>query len=361
MFMNALKLGASMFLLSIPVVTLWAATPSLKVGDPAPPLQTGKWVQGEPVKIEKGKAYIVEFWATWCGPCRVSIPHLNEIYEKYKAKDLIVIGQDCWENDESLVEPFVKKMGEKMSYRVALDNKQGSERGRMAEAWMKAADQNGIPTAFLVDKESRIAWIGHPMELEDSVIESVLAGTYDLKKAAEVAAEKSKKDQQIAGLSRELAEANKAKEWEKVEAKLSEIEKLLPPEAKPGIDQYRVRMLLTRGDKPGAAKLALSLSETDKNNAMMQNQLAWELLIQSDLGDPELRIAGQIAARANEAAKGEDPAILDTYARALFMEGNKERAIELEKKAVDLAEEDMKENLRKVLESYTEGKLPPAQ
>ena len=101
-----------------------AAAATLKVGDPAPKLETGKWVQGEPVKeFQKGKAYIVEFWATWCPPCRKSIPHLNEIHNKYKDKGLIVIGQDCWEQDESRVAPFVKQMGDKMTYRVALDDK----------------------------------------------------------------------------------------------------------------------------------------------------------------------------------------------------------------------------------------------
>src|SRR5690349_10263705 len=76
------------------------ASPKLTVGNPAPKLQVAKWVQGEPVKeFSKDNAYIVEFWATWCGPCRESIPHLNEIYKKYKDKGLVVIGQDVWEED----------------------------------------------------------------------------------------------------------------------------------------------------------------------------------------------------------------------------------------------------------------------
>jgi thiol-disulfide isomerase/thioredoxin len=161
------------------------AGPSLKVGDPAPKLATGKWVQGEPVKdFQKGKAYIVEFWATWCPPCRTSIPHLNETYTKFKDKGLIVIGQDCWERDESLVAPFVKKMGDKMTYRVALDDKASNKKGRMAETWMEAAGRDGIPSAFLVDTKGVIAWIGHPMELKEQVIEEVLAGTFDARKAA---------------------------------------------------------------------------------------------------------------------------------------------------------------------------------
>ncbi|HVM49951.1 MAG TPA: TlpA disulfide reductase family protein [Candidatus Acidoferrum sp.] len=161
-----------------------AAEPTLKVGDPAPRLLTGKWVQGEPVNdFEKGKAYLVEFWATWCGPCRASIPHVNELYQKYKDKGLVVIGQNCWERDDKLVAPFVKKMGDKMTYRVALDDKSTDSKGAMAKAWMAAAGRRGIPSAFLVDTKGRIAWIGHPMQLKDSIIEDALAGKTEVSKA----------------------------------------------------------------------------------------------------------------------------------------------------------------------------------
>lgn len=155
--------------------TLVEGAATLKAGDPAPKLQCGKWVQGDAVtQFEKGKAYIVEFWATWCPPCRTSIPHLNEVYKKYKDKGLIVIGQDCAERDETLVAPFVKKMGETMTYKVALDDKTSGKTGKMAETWMSAAGKNSIPTAFLVDTKGVITWIGHPMEMDEKDIEAAL-------------------------------------------------------------------------------------------------------------------------------------------------------------------------------------------
>jgi len=158
-------------------------TVTLTVGDPAPALQVSRWVQGEPVNsFERGKVYLVEFWATWCPPCRASVPHMNEIQNKYKDQGLIVIGQNIAERDKeaSKVPGFIKSMGTNMTYRVALDKVDSDPaKGRMAETWMKPAGLNFIPSAFLIDKEGKIAWIGNPFELENTVIEQVLAGTYE--------------------------------------------------------------------------------------------------------------------------------------------------------------------------------------
>jgi thiol-disulfide isomerase/thioredoxin len=115
----------------------------------------------DPAPELKGKPAIVEFWATWCPPCRKSIPHLNEINSKYKAKGLNIIGIS--DEDQPTVEKFRKTLP--MEYTVALD-----KGGELAQKF----GITGIPQAFIVDKSGKIVWQGHPMELKESTIEEVL-------------------------------------------------------------------------------------------------------------------------------------------------------------------------------------------
>jgi len=71
--------------------------------------------------MDKGRIF-VDVWATWCGPCRASIPHLTELAHKFTS--VTFIGMDVWENgsdQEATVAKFVKNMGEKMDYHVAMD------------------------------------------------------------------------------------------------------------------------------------------------------------------------------------------------------------------------------------------------
>ena len=90
----------------------------LQVGDEAPGLDIDAWVKGEAVTIETGRVYVVEFWATWCGPCRKSIPHLTKLQKEYGSDGLTIIGISDEEAD--VVKPFVQRQGENMGYTVAV-------------------------------------------------------------------------------------------------------------------------------------------------------------------------------------------------------------------------------------------------
>jgi thiol-disulfide isomerase/thioredoxin len=361
-----------------------AAKITLGIGDKAPALQAGKWIQGDPVaSFEEGTIYVVEFWATWCGPCRSSIPHLNAIQEQFKDKGVVVIGQDVWEhgkNAEQQVASFVKKMGKKMTYRVALDDLSGGEPGKMAAAWMKAAGQDGIPAAFVVDKAGKIAWIGHPMSGLDTVLEQVVAGTFDIDKARKELEEEQKKETAARAEQMKMAEklkpyeekleaAFKDKNWDKALEAAGELEKALAdtPMARPsGLDTLRFRIMTMKKDGAGAAKLAAAISEKEKGNPMMLNYLSWTLMTEPGLEPRDLDLAQKLAAEANDIADSKDPAILDTLARAHFMKGDKEKAVELQAKSIaaipaDAEVEEFKASLQKVLDSYKKGELPPPE
>ncbi|MEI7985724.1 MAG: TlpA disulfide reductase family protein [Armatimonadota bacterium] len=174
------KLFAFLTVLAVLITTSLASNNSdIGPGSPAPKLEIKTWVKGEPIKaFNPNKTYVVEFWATWCGPCIESIPHLTELAKKFDKTRFIGVSI-LEDNQDKRVQDFVAKMGAKMEYSVAYaGNKTG-----MAKSWMDSAKQNGIPFAFII-KNNTIMWIGHPDYLEKPLTE-VLAGTFDVRAARE--------------------------------------------------------------------------------------------------------------------------------------------------------------------------------
>jgi len=146
----------------------------LQPGMPAPAMSVKAWYKDSPVMdFDAAKIYVVEFWATWCGPCREGIPHITELARKNK--DVTFVGISVWEDDKGgNIKRFVDEMGDKMDYHVGYSG----NRDGMATSWLAAAKQDGIPCAFIV-KEGKIMWVGYPPDMEKP-LDEIKAGTFDL-------------------------------------------------------------------------------------------------------------------------------------------------------------------------------------
>jgi thiol-disulfide isomerase/thioredoxin len=297
--------------LAVATSRVWA----IELGDPAPGLKVKKWIKGKPVDLKGGKGknvFVIEFWATGCQPCQISIPHMTELQKQYKDKGVIVIGLTSADPRQRLsdVRKFVREMGERMDYAVAYD-----EGHKTSEAYLGAFGVLGIPYTFVIDKEGRIAWHGNPVTGGlDAALKEVVAGTYDIE-------------------AQRLLARNRSK-------------------AIPLVQRY-MRLAMIGGEGKGAKELAREIMPLIENDATLLDGLSWQITTNPVLQYRDLELAMWAARRANELTSGSDPMIIDTYARAFWATGQKQQAIEHQKKAVELAKDErMKADLERTLKEY---------
>lgn len=346
------SLSLATLLLTTFAVTAFAAPEpagvTLKVGDPAPKLQVDKWLKGDPIKsLEKGKIYVIECWATWCGPCIASMPHVTKMQAKYKDKGVVVIGVNVWERDLAASEPFVKKMGDKMGYRVATDvltpaDDGSTGPGEMATTWLKAAGQNGIPCSFIVDREGKIAWIGHPMMMERPLA-LIADNKFD-------PAEEAKFSEKMDQLNKDFGTAMRANDNDKALTTLDQIAVLNPTLA----SQYgttRLMVLMKKGDYPAANALAAKLGD-DPDAAPAP--LAATLLNAPDLEKIDAALAVKLATQAYDDNEKKGWQYESLLARAYAVNKQYDKAITLQTKVIAEAPQQIKAREQKALDEYTQ-------
>ena len=334
--------------LSASVLLACPALANVSIGDQAPPLTIKTWVRGEAVDLAKEaskRVHVVEFWATWCPPCKASIPLLTG-YQKKHGKELSIIGvtdPDTDRNTPSMIKQFVKDQGDEMSYVVAMD-----DRGATTEAYM-GSEAIGIPQAYVVDKGGKVAWIGSPLDpAMDKVLKDVIAGKFDVAAAKATVGLEQQIEKKFAALDRAYQMGQMDTVWNG----LIEITQLDPTNA--------MAMELMAGiyvsepkKRDDIRKWVQGHIEKFKDNSNAMGVLALTLCRIDDftLRMPDLALKAGKA--AYEASKKEDHRAIQVYARSQYEIGALDKAITLQEEAVAKASsEEEKAETKEILAFY---------
>jgi thiol-disulfide isomerase/thioredoxin len=294
---------------------LMAAGPAVaaKLGDPAPPLSIAEWVKGGPVDLAAGKGKnitVVEFWATWCPPCRTSIPHLTELQKKFKDKGVVFVGIS---NEElGTVASFVKEQGGQMDYVVAID------RGRAtSDGYMKAFEQNGIPHAFIVDKDGKFAWHGHPMAGLDEALEKLTAHGAPETPAKAASASQAQKGAKLFSVYMRLVEELKEDEL--------------------------------------AEPIGRAIVRCASDDPALMKRLARAIVTNAAIEEPDIALAKMAAKAARLVSEEKDASVLEVSALVHSKAGEIKEAVDFQKKAIAASQDESeRKRLEEQLKRYEE-------
>lgn len=161
-------LGIVLLLAVSVAASRWARKPTVQLPAPLPNVNVVGWINTEqPIKAADlaGKWVIVDVWATWCGPCIASMPKLAELHQRWRDRNVTVLGvaEDGKAKVPRLNEIIDATAG--FDWPVAYGGEQ----------LFAALEVQMIPAVFLFDPQGNLAWRGHDLQELESVLESKIA------------------------------------------------------------------------------------------------------------------------------------------------------------------------------------------
>lgn len=337
----------ALLILSLTGIAYGQRSHRLNVGDSSPRLSIEKWMLGDEVaELEKGKVYIVEFWATWCVPCRRAIPFLSHLQDAYGDYGFEIIGISNEKEED--VRRFLQSNPGLISYKIALDRDDNTGR-----AWMHASGQQGIPSSFIVDREGKIQYIGHPQgDHIETILRLVLQGRYD-----------KKLFDKVASAVTAYEDARKVRNWRLATTHLDQvIDQNSHVFAMFNIDKFEM-LLVDMSDADGAYGFARGLLEKYSNDAHFLVTLAEHIATDPKIDNEkrDLDLAMKAAKAAQQAGQPNDPAIMATLALVHFHQGDVEEAIRLQRRAWMIASPVHKATYERALRNYQESRQRAAR
>ena len=339
-----------------------ASAKDLGIGSKAPALDIEHWVQDgngffKPVtEFEKDKVYVVEFWATWCGPCIQSMPHLADLQNKYRGNGVQIISV----SDESLdeVKDLLGKKNEDVgktfaevtaAYSLTTDPDRS-----VYKDYMTAAKQQGIPTAFVVGKTGIVEWIGHPMDM-DGPLAAVVDGTWDRDAFAAEMVAQQKMQQSMQRLSM-LASTGKFKEA--IALADAQGEQATTDASKQQWMEIKYSLKLSAGmlDEDALAFFRGRI-KTLKEDPLAMARFGYSLYGQAQQGVDIKPLLADVIAAMEELSKNADsqmkPLMFNTLAMLASESGDLKKAIAAQQAAIDATDDErQKKRLMVMLDEF---------
>jgi thiol-disulfide isomerase/thioredoxin len=338
------------------LVALAEADPmgELSIGDPAPPLAGGRWLRGRVDRLQKGRVYLLDFWATWCAPCLAMTPAHQSLQDRLFEQGLRVIGVAIWSGKGPLTPAESLTRHPDLTYPVVEDVD-----GNLARTYMDATDSGGLPTVMVVDRAGTLVWVGEPgPELED-LLKAVLEGSFDLQAAGRQDLVRRRSQTMFAEIDEQRRSGRSLEAAAMVDAVIA------LDEGRNGwayAMKYEILAVDTQELAAAATVAEEFLASASSRNPFFNYAFAYRLINSRELAEAEqidLDLALRLATRAVDLAPEPAADHLALLARVHDLRGERSQAVRRQKEAAGAATGAERKALEETLADYLKSGESP--